>query len=374
MTKDKKRNFFSFFSFKNKKQILKKEDNHSKDLIILKKKPINLFNKEDVSQKEKKNYISNINHNVKKKNCNLFMRLKNSLYKTSKKFSINFINLFSKKNINCSIFEELEEKLLLADIGLDTTDYIINNIKKKINDIEINNFNCIYTILKQEMLTILKKTEKPFLNNQNYVPFVILIVGVNGVGKTTTIGKLAKKYKLQGKSVMLAAGDTFRSAAVEQLQKWGELNDIIVISSPIQKVDPASVIFNSLEHALANKIDILIIDTAGRLHNKFDLMQELKKIIRVIKKKISLAPHEILLIIDACTGQNAINQTKLFHENLGLTGIILTKVDGTAKGGIIFPIAHNFKIPIKYIGIGEKELDLIKFNSINFVDVLFEKR
>ncbi|XRX42597.1 MAG: signal recognition particle-docking protein FtsY [Buchnera aphidicola (Eriosoma harunire)] len=307
------------------------------------------------------------------KNNNLFTRLKNSLYKTSKKFSTGLTNLFLKKNTNDDFIEELEEKLLLSDMSIITTELIIDNIKNYINRHNKYSTNFIIEQLKQEMFLILNKVDKPIQFNIKKKPFVILVVGVNGVGKTTTIGKLAKKYSIEGKRVVLAAADTFRPAAIDQLQGWGDLYNIPVISSTNIKSDPASVVFNALDYTISKDIDILIIDTAGRLHNKLYLMNELKKIIRVIKKKIMNSPHEIMLIIDASTGQNTIQQTKFFHNSLKLTGISLTKLDGTAKGGVIFSLANDFCIPIRYIGIGEKITDLREFNSHDFIQAFFDK-
>ena len=220
------------------------------------------------------------------------------------------------------------------------------------------------------MSNILKPVEQPLVIDGTKKPYVILMVGVNGVGKTTTIGKLARQFQAQGKSVMLAAGDTFRAAAVEQLQVWGERNHIPVIAQSTGS-DSASVIFDAMQSAAARNIDILIADTAGRLQNKNNLMDELKKIVRVMKKYDENAPHEIMLTLDAGTGQNAISQTKLFNEAVGLTGISLTKLDGTAKGGVIFAIADQFNLPIRYIGVGEKIEDLRPFNADEFIDALF---
>jgi len=230
----------------------------------------------------------------------------------------------------------------------------------------------LYDLLKKDLSDILDKVEQPLVIDETKKPYVILMVGVNGVGKTTTIGKLAKKYQNEGKSVMLAAGDTFRAAAVEQLQVWGERNNIPVIAQQTG-ADSASVLFDAMDAAQARGADVLIADTAGRLQNKEHLMGELAKVVRIMRKKDETAPHEIMLTIDAGTGQNAISQVKLFNEAVGLTGVTFTKLDGTAKGGIIFSIADQFKLPIRYIGVGEGIDDLREFNAKEFIDALFSK-
>ena len=251
-----------------------------------------------------------------------------------------------------------------------TTTKIINNLTEHATKQQLKDADLLYQQLKIEMSNILKPVEQPLVIDGTKKPYVILMVGVNGVGKTTTIGKLARQFQAQGKSVMLAAGDTFRAAAVEQLQVWGERNHIPVIAQSTGS-DSASVIFDAMQSAAARNIDILIADTAGRLQNKNNLMDELKKIVRVMKKYDENAPHEIMLTLDAGTGQNAISQTKLFNEAVGLTGISLTKLDGTAKGGVIFAIADQFNLPIRYIGVGEKIEDLRPFNADEFIDALF---
>nr|WP_218056140.1 signal recognition particle-docking protein FtsY [Gilliamella apicola] len=300
-----------------------------------------------------------------------FSRLKKGLFKTKQNIGSGFLSLFKGKKIDDALFEELEEQLLIADVGFDTTQKIIETLTQQASRKELKDADALHELLKQEMKTILANVDKP-LDIQTHHPFVILMVGVNGVGKTTTIGKLARQFQQQGKSVMLAAGDTFRAAAVEQLQVWGERNHIPVIAQHTN-ADSASVIFDAIQAAKAKKIDILIADTAGRLQNKSHLMDELKKIVRVIKKQDETAPHEIMLTIDASTGQNAISQTKLFNEAVGVTGLALTKLDGTAKGGIIFSIADQFQIPIRYIGVGEKIEDLRPFVADDFINALFDE-
>ncbi len=300
-----------------------------------------------------------------------FARLKRSLLKTKENLGSGFISLFRGKKIDDDLFEELEEQLLIADVGVETTRKIIANLTEGANRKQLRDAEALYGLLKDEMGEILAKVDEP-LNIEGKTPFVILMVGVNGVGKTTTIGKLARQFEQQGKSVMLAAGDTFRAAAVEQLQVWGQRNNIPVIAQHTG-ADSASVIFDAIQAAKARNVDVLIADTAGRLQNKSHLMEELKKIVRVMKKLDEDAPHEIMLTIDASTGQNAISQAKLFHEAVGLTGITLTKLDGTAKGGVIFSVADQFGIPIRYIGVGERIEDLRPFKADDFIEALFAR-
>ncbi|MEN0613598.1 signal recognition particle-docking protein FtsY [Klebsiella indica] len=300
-----------------------------------------------------------------------FARLKRSLVKTKQNLGSGFISLFRGKKIDDDLFEELEEQLLIADVGVETTRKIITNLTEGASRKQLRDAEALYGLLKEEMSDILAKVDEP-LNVEGKTPFVILMVGVNGVGKTTTIGKLARQFEQQGKSVMLAAGDTFRAAAVEQLQVWGQRNAIPVIAQHTG-ADSASVIFDAIQAAKARNIDVLIADTAGRLQNKSHLMEELKKIVRVMKKLDVDAPHEVMLTIDASTGQNAISQARLFHEAVGLSGITLTKLDGTAKGGVIFSVADQFGIPIRYIGVGERIEDLRPFNAGDFIEALFAR-
>ncbi len=300
-----------------------------------------------------------------------FARLKQSLVRTRQNLGSGFVGLFRGKKIDDDLFEELEEQLLIADVGMDTTQKIIRSLTAQANRKQLKDAEALYSILKDEMAAILHKVEQP-LSVEGKNPFVILMVGVNGVGKTTTIGKLAKQYQSEGKSVMLAAGDTFRAAAVEQLQVWGERNNIPVIAQHTG-ADSASVIFDAIQAAKSRGVDILIADTAGRLQNKSHLMEELKKITRVMGRLDEDAPHEVMLTLDASTGQNAISQAKLFNEAVGLTGISLTKLDGTAKGGVIFSIADQFGIPIRYIGVGEGIDDLRPFQAEDFIEALFAR-
>ncbi|MBG2792026.1 signal recognition particle-docking protein FtsY [Proteus mirabilis] len=300
-----------------------------------------------------------------------FSRLKKGLLKTRQNLGSGFMGLFRGKKIDDELFEELEEQLLIADVGMGTTSKIINSLTQHASRKDLKDAESLYGKLREEMGDILNKVDKP-LNIEGKKPFVILMVGVNGVGKTTTIGKLARQYQAEGKSVMLAAGDTFRAAAVEQLQVWGERNHIPVIAQHTG-ADPASVIFDAIQSAQAKGVDVLIADTAGRLQNKSHLMEELKKIVRVMKKLDEEAPHEVMLTLDASTGQNAVSQAKLFNETVGLTGLTLTKLDGTAKGGVIFSIADQFGIPIRYIGVGEGIEDLRPFKADDFIEALFAR-
>ena len=300
-----------------------------------------------------------------------FSRLLKGLVKTKQNIGSGFLSFFRGKKIDDDLFEELEEQLLVADLGMPTTTKIINNLTQHASKKQLKDADLLYQQLKVELADVLKPVSQPLEIDSSKKPYVILMVGVNGVGKTTTIGKLARKFQQEGKSVMLAAGDTFRAAAVEQLQVWGERNHIPVVAQSTGS-DSASVIFDAMQSAHAKGIDILIADTAGRLQNKNHLMDELKKIVRVMKKYDESAPHEIMLTLDAGTGQNAISQAKLFNEAVGLTGIALTKLDGTAKGGVIFAIADLFNLPIRYIGVGEKIEDLRPFNAEEFIEALFE--
>lgn len=300
-----------------------------------------------------------------------FSRLKRSLVKTRQNLGSGFVSLFRGKKIDDDLFEELEEQLLIADVGMDTTRKIIASLTEHASRKQLKDAEALMALLKQEMAAILEKVDEP-LNIDGKTPFVILMVGVNGVGKTTTIGKMARQYQAQGKSVMLAAGDTFRAAAVEQLQVWGERNNVPVVAQ-YTGADSASVIFDAIQAAKARGVDVLIADTAGRLQNKSHLMEELKKIVRVMKKLDDQAPHEVMLTLDASTGQNAVSQAKLFNEAVGLSGIALTKLDGTAKGGVIFAIADQFGIPIRYIGVGERIEDLRPFKADDFIEALFAR-
>jgi len=279
--------------------------------------------------------------------------------------------ILGSKKVDDDLLEELETQLLMADVGIDATQALIGGLTDKLGRKELKDADTLLSTLKEDMTNILSTSQQTLDPTSKDGPFVILMVGVNGVGKTTTIGKLAKKYQAEGKSVMLAAGDTFRAAAVEQLEVWGERNNVPVVAQHTG-ADSASVIFDAIESAKAKNIDVVIADTAGRLQNKSNLMNELSKVVRVMKKLDENAPHEVMLVLDAGTGQNAISQAKLFSEAVGVSGISLSKLDGTAKGGIIFAIAQQFGIPIRYIGVGEQAEDLRPFVAQEFVDALFD--
>ena len=296
--------------------------------------------------------------------------LKERLFKSKKKLGDGLSSLvIGKKKIDEDLLEELEMLLIGSDIGIQTTDKVIEVVRKKASRKELKDEDSLYQLIKEELESLLIKENllEPSSNN----PFVILVVGINGAGKTTTIGKLAKLFQGEGKSVMLAAGDTFRAAAVEQLQVWGERNDIPVIAQKTG-ADAASVVYDAYQSAIAKDIDILIADTAGRLHTQDNLMQELEKIKRVLKKHNEDAPHETLLVIDGGSGQNAIQQANEFHKSINLTGLAITKLDGTAKGGVLFSISDSLQLPIRYIGVGEAIEDLKPFNAKDFVNALFD--
>ena len=296
--------------------------------------------------------------------------LKDRLFKSKKKLGDGLSALvIGKKKIDEDLLEELEVLLISSDIGIQTTDKVIESVRKKASRKELKDEDSLYQLIKIELESLLISDNS--IESSPEIPFVILVVGINGAGKTTTIGKLAKLFQKEGKSVMLAAGDTFRAAAVEQLQVWGERNDIPVIAQKTGS-DAASVVYDAYQSAIAKKIDILIADTAGRLHTQDNLMQELEKIKRVLKKHNENAPHETLLVIDGGSGQNAVQQANEFHKSIQLSGLAITKLDGTAKGGVLFSISDSLKIPIRFIGVGEGIEDLKPFNSKDFVDALFD--
>ncbi len=299
-----------------------------------------------------------------------FARLKRGLGRTSDNLVSGLGNLFlGRKEIDAELLEELESRLLMADVGVDATLEIIGKLTQRVSRKELTNPEALQNALKEELLALLKPSEQP-LSVSGHKPYVILMVGVNGVGKTTTIGKMAKRFQAEGRSVMLAAGDTFRAAAVEQLQVWGERNNVPVVAQHTG-ADSASVVFDALQAAQARNIDVLIADTAGRLHNKDNLMEELKKVVRVMGKLDDSAPHEVMLVLDAGTGQNALAQADHFRQWVGVSGISLSKLDGTAKGGVIFAIAKKLGLPIRFIGIGEAAEDLRPFVAEDFIEALF---
>jgi fused signal recognition particle receptor len=303
-------------------------------------------------------------------NAGFFSRLKQGLSKTRASLSNGLANLFlGKKELNADLLTDIETALLSADVGVETTEQLIQSLTQKLARKELSDAAAAFTCLQQEMLQILAPCSKPLVISEHQ-PFTILVIGVNGSGKTTTIGKLANYYKNEHKNIMLAAGDTFRAAAIEQLQVWGERNQIPVIAQQSGS-DTAAVIFDAVSAAKARNMDILIADTAGRLHTQSNLMAELQKVKRVIGKADPSAPHEVLIVLDATLGQNALNQVRQFNQAIGITGIVLTKLDGTAKGGIIFAIAKETGIPIRFIGVGEGINDLRPFVAEDFIAALF---
>ncbi len=300
-----------------------------------------------------------------------FARMRQGLSKTRNVLVEGIAELFiGKKEIDEDLLDELETQLLVADVGVEATTDIMTRLTEKVKYKELDDADALMAALQAELAGILEPADQPLVIPRQGTPFVILVVGVNGVGKTTTIGKLARKFQSEGRKVMLAAGDTFRAAAVEQLQVWGERNEIPVIAQHTG-ADSASVIFDAFEAARARQIDVLIADTAGRLHNKDHLMEELKKVKRVLARLDPNAPHEVLLVLDAGTGQNALSQARLFHEAVQLTGMALTKLDGTAKGGVIFALSRQMQLPIRFLGVGERIDDLRPFSANEFVKALF---
>ena len=300
-----------------------------------------------------------------------FGRIKEGLSKTGKGLSTGVGNLvMGKKEIDANLLHELEALLLTADVGVEVTRKIVSDLSEKVQRKELGDAEALRSALQEILQQQLRPYQQPLRVESHQKPFVMLVVGVNGVGKTTTIGKLAKRFQQTGQSVMLAAGDTFRAAAVEQLQAWGQRNNVAVVAQHTG-ADSASVIFDAIQSARAKNIDVLIADTAGRLHNKDNLMEELKKVVRVIKKLDETAPHEVMLVLDAGTGQNALLQTAQFQQAVAVTGITLTKLDGTAKGGIIFALGKKFGLPIRFIGVGEGVDDLQPFDADTFVRALF---
>ena len=304
------------------------------------------------------------------KSASWLERVKTGLSKSSASFSSGMATvLLGRKTLDEDTLEELETLLLSSDVGIDATKTILANLVERVSRKELKDNDALMKALEETLVELLLPIEQPLVIDNTKTPFVVLVVGVNGVGKTTTIGKMTKRFQAEGKSVMLAAGDTFRAAAVEQLQTWGERNNVPVIAQHTG-ADSASVIFDAVQAAKSRNVDVLIADTAGRLHNKDNLMSELEKVLRVMKKIDDSAPHEVLLVLDAGTGQNAISQTEAFTKSAPLTGIALTKLDGTAKGGIIFALAKNFNIPGRFIGVGEQVDDLNRFQAGEFVDAL----
>jgi len=302
-----------------------------------------------------------------------FTKLKSRLSRTRSNLTDGLSDLvLGKKEIDQDLLEEIETQLLVADVGVEATNSIISDLTARVARKQLKDADALFSALQENMVEILKPCNQPLSVNRSDSPFVLLMVGINGAGKTTTIGKLSKRFQSQGLSVLLAAGDTFRAAAVEQLQEWGRRNDIPVIAQH-SGADSASVIYDAIDAAKARKIDVVIADTAGRLHTQTNLMEELKKVKRVINKHDATAPHEVMLVVDAGTGQNALSQAEQFNAAVGLTGITLTKLDGTAKGGITFAIAKKLAMPIRFIGVGEGVDDLREFNADEFVNALLDR-
>jgi len=310
---------------------------------------------------------------VETKSPSVFRRLSERLTRTRESFTNRFDELFlGKKTIDAELFEELEEILVTADLGITTTQNLLEQARRQIKRDSLSNPLELKTIIKDQLKSAIVSHEKPSeLDISSTSPFVMMVIGVNGVGKTTTIGKIARKFLNSGQSVLLVAADTFRAAAASQLKIWGERNNVRVISQH-EGADPSAVVFDGMAVAISQHYDVVLIDTAGRLHTKANLMEELKKIKRVIAKQMEKAPHEVLLVIDATTGQNGISQAKLFNEAVEVSGIALTKLDGTAKGGIVVNIANELKLPIRFIGVGEQIDDLREFDAREFIDAIFE--
>ncbi|MDQ2076671.1 signal recognition particle-docking protein FtsY [Marinimicrobium sp. ABcell2] len=303
-----------------------------------------------------------------------FTRIKKGLTRTSSHFTEGMGNLIlGSKVIDDDLIDEIEAQLLVADVGMEATDQIIDALTEGVTRKQLSSPESLYAALRDQMAAMLEPVEAPLEIDTSKEPYVILVVGVNGVGKTTTIGKLAKRLQNDGKKVMLAAGDTFRAAAVEQLQVWGERNNVPVIAQHTG-ADSASVIFDALQAAKSRGLDVVIADTAGRLHNKDHLMEELSKVRRVMGKLDASAPHEVLLVLDAGTGQNAVSQARQFIDTAGVTGLVLTKLDGTAKGGVVFALSKSFNLPVRFIGVGESVDDLQPFKAKPFVEALFGSR
>jgi len=302
----------------------------------------------------------------------LFRRLRDKLNRGNSWLTYDLANLLPGGRIDDAVLDELETRLITGDVGVETTERILGELRGKVARKELGNLDALLDALRASLLDILRPTVQPLAIDRSKSPFAILIVGVNGAGKTTTIGKLARQLRERGLKIMLAAGDTFRAAAIEQLQVWGQRNDVPVIAQATG-ADPAAVVFDAMQAAQARRMDVLLADTAGRLHTQSNLMDELKKVKRVVGRLDASAPHEVLLVLDASQGQNALQQARLFNEALGVTGIVLTKLDGTAKGGIVFAIASELRLPIRYIGIGESAEDFAEFEAEAFVDALLKK-
>lgn len=308
----------------------------------------------------------------KPEKAGLFQRLRAKLNRGDSWLTYDLANLLPGGRIDDAVLDELETRLITADVGVETTERILGSLRRQVARQELGNLDALLDALRKSLLEVLRPVAIPLVIDRTASPFAVLVVGVNGAGKTTSIGKLARRLKDHGLKVMLAAGDTFRAAAVEQLQIWGERNGVTVIAQAAG-TDPAAVVFDGIQAAKARGIDVLLADTAGRLHTQSNLMEELRKVKRVMSRVDPRAPHEVLLVLDASQGQNALQQARLFHEALSVTGVVLTKLDGTAKGGIVLAIASELKLPIRFIGIGEAAEDFDEFNADAFVDALLKR-
>jgi fused signal recognition particle receptor len=339
----------------------------------------NLFNKpktvlDDITKTSQKIVASTEEKSPKTVSEGVLARLRRGLNRTRNQLTDGLAQLFlGARQIDADLFEELETQLLTADVGIETTTAILDNLTKTVERLKLSDPQVLYQALQQQLQELLLDCQQPLQIDNQQVPYVILLVGVNGAGKTTTIGKLAHHFQAQGKSVLLAAGDTFRAAAVEQLQAWGARNQVAVVAQHTG-ADSASVIFDAVQSARSRSIDIVLADTAGRLQNKAHLMDELGKVVRVMGKLDRNLPHEVMLVIDAGTGQNALSQAGLFNSAVGVTGITLTKLDGTARGGVIFAIAQQLQLPIRFIGVGEQAQDLRPFDAKTFIHALFNQK
>ncbi|HEX2585449.1 MAG TPA: signal recognition particle-docking protein FtsY [Steroidobacteraceae bacterium] len=301
-----------------------------------------------------------------------FARLRSKLNRGTAWLTRDVVDLLPGGKIDDAVLDDLETRLITADVGVETTQKVLSGLRKKVSRSELKDFDALLLALRSSLLEILLPVSRHLKIDRSRQPYVVLVVGVNGAGKTTTIGKLARKLLSEKYKVMLAAGDTFRAAAVEQLQVWGDRNDVTVVAQE-SGADPAAVVFDAWQSAKARGVDVLIADTAGRLHTQSNLMEELKKIKRVLSRNDATAPHEVLLVLDSSQGQNALQQAKLFNQAVGVTGVVMTKLDGTAKGGIVFALADQAKLPIRYIGIGEAVEDFDVFDAENFVDALLKR-
>nr|WP_066507226.1 signal recognition particle-docking protein FtsY [Abyssisolibacter fermentans] len=375
------KNFFGFGKKEKQKEEQENQLNKQQDEIIeeldendnQKVKEEEVIEDKEVEIEEETVQQEEVKPQEESPKMSMFERLKRGLSKTRDNMSAQINNVLKNyRKIDEELFEDLEEILITADIGVETTMQIIDNVKDKVKERKIEDANKIKDLIKEELVELLDSSESGHKLTIEPSPAIVLVVGVNGVGKTTTIGKLANKYKNKGKRVLIAAGDTFRAAAIEQLEEWSNRAGVDIISHS-EGADPAAVIFDSIQAAKARKTDILLCDTAGRLHNKKNLMNELNKIFRVVEREYPKATKEVLLVVDATTGQNAVLQAKTFKEACDITAIALTKLDGTAKGGVVFSVNSELNVPVKLVGVGERIDDLQEFDPKTFVDAIFSE-